>query len=55
MCLQVLNETGIHHLRLLHMLGRLALFMFLPLWFLSDFWKLIYDPNVVSLISSLSL
>ncbi|CAB3387107.1 Hypothetical predicted protein [Cloeon dipterum] len=43
---RVLNDTGIHHLRLLHLLGRLALFMFLPVWFFSDFWKLLYDPNV---------
>lgn len=34
---KVLKDTGIHHLRLLHLLGRLALFMFLPIWFYFDF------------------
>ncbi|XP_050533531.1 solute carrier family 35 member E1 homolog isoform X2 [Daktulosphaira vitifoliae] len=38
---KVLRDTGIHHLRLLHVLGRLALFMFLPVWLYFDFWHLI--------------
>ncbi|KAL6420982.1 hypothetical protein ACFW04_014031 [Cataglyphis niger] len=41
---KVLHETGIHHLRLLHILGRLALFMFLPIWGVYDLYSLIYEP-----------
>lgn len=43
-CSQVLHDTGIHHLRLLHILGRLALFMFLPIWLLYDLRRLMHDP-----------
>ncbi|KAH8386890.1 hypothetical protein KR093_003309 [Drosophila rubida] len=32
----VLKDTGIHHLRLLHLLGKLSLFIFLPLWLYMD-------------------
>ncbi|XP_050452865.1 solute carrier family 35 member E1 homolog isoform X1 [Cataglyphis hispanica] len=41
---KVLHETGIHHLWLLHILGRLALFMFLPIWGVYDLYSLIYEP-----------
>lgn len=41
---KVLHETGIHHLRLLLILGRLALFMFLPIWVFHDLIYLIHDP-----------
>ncbi|XP_066603359.1 solute carrier family 35 member E1 homolog [Prorops nasuta] len=41
---KVLHDTGVHHLRLLLLLGRLALFMFLPIWLLYELPKLIYDP-----------
>lgn len=43
---KVLHDTGIHHLRLLHMLGRLALFMFLPVWLYFDFWHLVTVSNI---------
>ncbi|XP_064556096.1 solute carrier family 35 member E1 homolog [Drosophila montana] len=33
---KVLKDTGIHHLRLLHLLGKLSLFIFLPLWLYVD-------------------
>ncbi|KAH8276577.1 hypothetical protein KR044_003226 [Drosophila immigrans] len=33
---KVLKDTGIHHLRLLHLLGKLSLFIFLPLWLYMD-------------------
>lgn len=45
---KVLKDTGIHHLRLLHILGRLALFLFLPVWLYIDFTKIIYEPTIVS-------
>lgn len=41
--LQVLHDTGIHHLRLLLLLGKLALFMFLPVWLLHDLRPLISE------------
>jgi len=44
--LQVLHDTGVHHLRLLHILGRLALFMFLPIWLVYDLRRLLHDPAV---------
>lgn len=45
---KVLKETGIHHLRLLHVLGRLALFMFLPVWLYIDCFKILKHPSIVS-------
>ncbi|XP_016956395.1 solute carrier family 35 member E1 homolog isoform X2 [Drosophila biarmipes] len=33
---KVLKDTNIHHLRLLHLLGQLSLFIFLPLWLYMD-------------------
>ncbi|XP_014206743.1 solute carrier family 35 member E1 homolog [Copidosoma floridanum] len=41
---KVLYDTGIHHLRLLLILGRLALFMFLPVWLMYDVRNLWHDP-----------
>lgn len=46
---KVLKDTGIHHLRLLHLLGRLALFMFLPVWLYMDFFRIIHEPSIVSM------
>jgi solute carrier family 35 protein E1 len=43
---KVLCETGIHHLRLLHVLARLALLFFLPVWFIYDVRTIIYDENL---------
>lgn len=50
---KVLHDTGIHHLRLLHILGRLALFMFLPFWCIFDMFQLFKDPNVVCKMSNI--
>ncbi|XP_068141077.1 LOW QUALITY PROTEIN: solute carrier family 35 member E1 homolog [Drosophila tropicalis] len=33
---KVLKDTNIHHLRLLHLLGRLSLIIFLPIWLYMD-------------------
>ncbi|XP_063973155.1 solute carrier family 35 member E1 homolog isoform X1 [Diachasmimorpha longicaudata] len=40
---KVLCDTGIHHLRLLFILGRLALFLFLPVWLAYDLRTLINE------------
>ncbi|CAG0881095.1 unnamed protein product, partial [Darwinula stevensoni] len=42
----VLLDTGIHHLRLLQLLGQLALLMFLPLWLLSDCRTILSDSSI---------
>lgn len=44
---KVLQESGIHHLRLLHILGRLAFFMFLPVWICFDFFTLLHDNALI--------
>nr|CAG4651062.1 EOG090X07UV [Simocephalus serrulatus] len=43
---KVLHDTGVHHLRLLHMLGQLALLMFTPVWVIFDLWKIIQHTNI---------
>ncbi|XP_005183333.1 solute carrier family 35 member E1 homolog [Musca domestica] len=46
---KVLKDTGIHHLRLLHLLGKLALVMFLPIWLYMDSFKVIQHPAITNL------
>ncbi|XP_037081218.1 solute carrier family 35 member E1 homolog [Pollicipes pollicipes] len=45
---KAMKDTGIHHLRLLHVLGRLAFFMFLPIWAFFDLRKLMVADDLVS-------
>ncbi|KAJ8316626.1 hypothetical protein KUTeg_005820 [Tegillarca granosa] len=42
-----LKETGLHHLRLLVLLSRLATLCFLPMWFLFDFRKILHQERMV--------
>lgn len=46
---KVLKDVGIHHLRLLHLLGRLSLFMFMPIWVYSDAINVLRHDVVVSI------
>jgi len=46
---QVLRETSLHHLRLLHLLARLALLMALPVWFWHDFLDIVYSESTTTL------
>ncbi|KAK0074671.1 hypothetical protein PV325_007959 [Microctonus aethiopoides] len=48
---KVLCDTGLHHLRLLFILGRLALIMFLPVWIIYDLKSLIVESLSVNSIS----
>ncbi|KAG8183046.1 hypothetical protein JTE90_018092 [Oedothorax gibbosus] len=43
---KVLCETNIHHLRLLHVLARLALFFFLPVWIVYDLRTILHDDDL---------
>lgn len=45
---QVLKDTNIHHLRLLHLLGKLSLFIFLPLWLYMDSFAVFRHTAIVS-------
>lgn len=46
---KVLKDTKIHHLRLLHVLGRLSFFLFLPVWIFSDMFSVLQHPAIVNL------
>lgn len=43
---KVLQDIGIHHLRLLHILGRLAFFLFIPFWLYFDFRTILSDTEL---------
>lgn len=45
---KVLKDTQIHHLRLLHVLGRLAFFLFLPVWIFTDMFSVLKHDAIVS-------
>lgn len=46
-CIKVLRDTKVHHLRLLHILARWALFMFLPVWLIHDFRQIVNNGGAV--------
>lgn len=46
---KVLKETSIHHLRLLHILGRLALFLFTPVWIFTDLSSVLSHTVITNL------
>ncbi|XP_054159863.1 tectonin beta-propeller repeat-containing protein 1-like [Oppia nitens] len=46
---QVMRETSLHHIRLLHVLARLALIMFIPIWFWHDFLDILYSESTTTL------
>jgi len=46
--LQVLKDTGVHHMHLLLTLSRLSTMCFLPFWLLFDVTRMINDQAVVS-------
>lgn len=52
---KVLKDTKIHHLRLLHVLGRLSFFLFLPVWIFSDMSNVLKHPSIVSSRQILSI
>ncbi|XP_065203203.1 solute carrier family 35 member E1 homolog [Planococcus citri] len=45
---KVLQDVGIHHLRLLHILGRLAFFMFIPFWLYFDLQKILSETVIMT-------
>ena len=49
---KVLKETGVHHLRLLCTLGRIACLMFLPVWLIVDSKQVIDDLTNDNTVSS---
>lgn len=45
---KVLHDTNIHHMRLLHLLARIALIIFIPLWIIFDLRRMQHDEHLVS-------
>ncbi|XP_068220823.1 solute carrier family 35 member E1 homolog [Palaemon carinicauda] len=43
---KALNDTGLHHLRLLHLLGFVALIMFTPVWVFTEGYNIFKDESV---------
>jgi len=44
---KVLRDTNIHHLRLLHLLARLSLALFIPFWAIFDVRKIMRNDHVI--------
>uniref|UniRef100_A0A224XRT3 Putative glucose-6-phosphate/phosphate and phosphoenolpyruvate/phosphate antiporter n=1 Tax=Panstrongylus lignarius TaxID=156445 RepID=A0A224XRT3_9HEMI len=45
---KVLHDTNVHHLRLLHILGRLALLLFIPVWIFFDVGHLMNEKELLA-------
>lgn len=45
---KVLHDTNVHHLRLLYILGRIALVMFLPFWLFMDVRNVLSDNQAMT-------
>ncbi|XP_014286817.1 solute carrier family 35 member E1 homolog [Halyomorpha halys] len=44
---KVLHDIGLHHLRLLHLLGRLSMMIFLPFWCWFDLTSVIHESKIL--------
>ena len=48
--LQALRDTGIHHLRMLHIISKMTFILFIPVWVYVDLINIMSDHKMVRLI-----